>query len=172
VGESLIGRLMLYDALNMSFSLVKLRKNPKCPVCSENPTLTQLIDYEEFCGMPGHDWSAFHSEHEETVAGISVQDVAMKLEKGEDFILLDVRDPHEWEISDIQGATHHIPKGQVLEHLGELDTAREIVVYCKSGARSADVVYSLKEMGYSRLKNMTGGINAWARTVDPTLPTY
>jgi len=171
-GEPMIGRLMLYDALAMSFDFVKLRKNPKCPVCSENPTLTHLIDYEEFCGMPGHDRSAFHSDHEETVPAISVQDVAMKLQKGEDFILLDVRDPHEWEISDIGAATHHIPKGQVLEHLGELDTAREIVVYCKSGARSADVVYTLKQMGYTRLKNMTGGINAWARVVDPKLPTY
>lgn len=172
IGEPLIGRLMLYDALNMSFSFVKLRKNPKCPVCSENPTLTHLIDYEQFCGMPGHDHSAFQSEHEDTMPAISVQDVAMKLQNGEDFILLDVRDPHEWEISDISAATHHIPKGQVLEHLGELDTAREIVVYCKSGARSADVVYTLKKMGYTRLKNMTGGINAWARVIDPKLPTY
>jgi adenylyltransferase/sulfurtransferase len=172
VGETLVGRLLLYDALTMSFDFVKLRKNPNCPICSETPTLTELIDYEQFCGMPGHDRSAFQSDAEALAPAISVQDVKTKLDAGEDFILLDVRDPHEWEISDIGAATHHIPKGQVLEHLGELDTAREIVVYCKTGGRSADVVQMLKEHGYARLKNMAGGINAWARQVDPSLPTY
>ena len=172
IGEPLVGRLMLYDALTMSFSFVKLRKNPKCPVCSEHPTLTELIDYEAFCGMPGHDRSAFHSDAEAMVPAITARDVKSKLENAEDFILLDVRDPHEWEISDIKAATHHIPKGQVLEHLGELDTAREIVVYCKTGGRSADVVHLLRQHGYSRLKNMAGGINAWAREIDPELPTY
>ena len=89
-----------------------------------------------------------------------------------DFILLDVRDPHEWEISDIDAATHHIPKGQILEHLGELDTTHEIVVYCKTGARSASVVNTLRQHGYTRLKNMSGGINTWAREIDKSLPTY
>lgn len=172
IGDTLVGRLLLYDGLHMSFDFVKLRKNPGCPVCGENPTLTALIDYEQFCGMPGHDRSAFHSENEVLVPPIAVQDVKAKLDAGEDFILLDVRDPHEWEISDIPAATHHIPKGQILEHLGALDTAREIVVYCKTGGRSADVVRLLQEHGYTRLKNMTGGINAWARQIDPCLPTY
>jgi adenylyltransferase/sulfurtransferase len=171
-GDSLVGRLLLYDALKMSFDFVKLRKNPACPVCSDNPTLTQLIDYEEFCGVPGHDHSAFQSDKEAVVSAITVRDVKMKLESGDDFILLDVREPHEWEISDIGAATHHIPKGQVLEHLGELDTARDIVVYCKTGGRSADVVHLLKQHGFTKLRNMSGGINAWARDVDPSLPTY
>ncbi len=172
IGETLIGRLLLYDALRMTFDFVKLRKNPDCPACGEHPTLTGLIDYEQFCGMPGHDRSAFHSENEALVPTVSVQEVKAKLDAGEDFILLDVREPHEWEISDIAQATHHIPKGQILEHLGELDTAREIIVYCKTGGRSADVVATLRQHGYTRVKNMAGGINAWAKQIDPRLPTY
>ncbi len=172
IGDSLVGRLLLYDAANMTFDFVKLRKNPNCPVCGENPTQTELIDYEQFCGVPAHDHSEFYSEAEESVPQISPQQVREMQEAGDDFVLLDVREPHEWEISDIATATHHIPKGQILEHLGELDTAREIVVYCKTGGRSADVVQTLKQHGYTRLKNMVGGINAWAKQVDPSLPTY
>lgn len=172
IGEPLIGRLLLYDALSMSFNFVKLRKNPNCPVCGESPTLTELINYEQFCGMPGHDRSAFHSDNEAVAPAITVEEVKGRLEKGEDFILLDVREPHEWEISDIPEATHHIPKSEILEHLGELDTARDIVVYCKTGGRSADVTMILREHGYTRVKNMLGGINAWATKIDPRLPTY
>jgi adenylyltransferase/sulfurtransferase len=122
--------------------------------------------------MPGHDRSEFQSDAETVVPTISVAEVKAKLDRGEDFILLDVREPHEWQISDIGAATHHIPKGKILEHLGELDTAREIVVYCKTGGRSADAVQILREHAYTRLKNMTGGINAWATQIDPKLPTY
>jgi sulfur-carrier protein adenylyltransferase/sulfurtransferase len=172
IGDNLIGRLLLYDALHMSFDFVKLRKNPNCPVCGENPTVTGLIDYEQFCGVPTHDHHAFASDAETIVPMIGVAEVKTKLESGEDFILLDVREPHEWEISDIQAATHHIPKGRILEHLGELDTAREIVVYCKTGGRSADVTRTLREHGYARVKNMVGGINAWAQKVDTELPVY
>src|SRR5574341_847804 len=166
IGETLVGRLLLYDALQMTFDFVKLRKNPKCPICGENPTLTGLIDYEQFCGVPAHDHSVFASEAEGVVPTVGAQEVKAKLESGEDFILLDVREPHEWEISDISRATHHIPKGQILEHLGELDTTREIVVYCKTGGRSADVTRLLHEHGFSKARNMLGGINAWARQVD------
>jgi molybdopterin/thiamine biosynthesis adenylyltransferase/rhodanese-related sulfurtransferase len=172
IGEPLIGRLLLYDALAMTFDFVKLRKNPACPVCGEHPTLTELIDYEQFCGVPAHDNSEFSSEAAEAVPLIGVQEVKERIDQGDEFILLDVREPHEWEIVDIANATHHIPKGQILEHLGELDTARDIVVYCKSGGRSADVVNTLRQHGYTRVKNMVGGINAWARQVDPSLPTY
>jgi molybdopterin/thiamine biosynthesis adenylyltransferase/rhodanese-related sulfurtransferase len=172
IGEPLIGRLLLYDALAMTFDFVKLRKNPACPVCGEHPTLTELIDYEQFCGVPAHDNSEFASEAAEAVPLIGVQEVKERIDRGDEFILLDVREPHEWEIVDIAAATHHIPKGQILEHLGELDTARDIVVYCKSGGRSADVVNTLRQHGYTRVKNMVGGINAWAKQVDPSLPTY
>jgi molybdopterin/thiamine biosynthesis adenylyltransferase/rhodanese-related sulfurtransferase len=172
IGETLVGRLLLYDALKMDFTFVKLRKNPECPVCGEHPTVTELIDYEQFCGMPGHDRSAFHSENEAIVPATTVTEVKERLDRGDDFILLDVREPHEWQISDIPQATHHIPKGDILEHLGELDTARDIVVYCKTGGRSADVTQTLREHGYKKVKNMLGGINAWATKVDHSLPTY
>jgi molybdopterin/thiamine biosynthesis adenylyltransferase/rhodanese-related sulfurtransferase len=172
IGETLVGRLLLYDALNMSFELVKLRKNPRCPVCGEHPTQTGLIDYEQFCGVPAHDRSAFASQAEEEVPAISVWEVKAKLDAGEDIILLDVREPHEWQISDIGAATHHIPKGQIIEHLGELNTAREVIVYCRTGGRSADVTQLLREHGYEKAKNMLGGINAWASQIDPALPVY
>lgn len=172
IGETLVGRLLLYDALNMSFDLVRLRKNPMCPVCSEHPTQTELIDYEQFCRVPAHDRSAFAGQAEGVIPGISVREVKARLDAGEDIILLDVREPHEWEISDIAAATHHIPKGQVIEHLGEIDTTREVIVYCKTGGRSADVTQLLREHGYGRAKNMLGGINAWASQVEPGLPIY
>jgi len=172
VGEPLVGRLVLYDALSMTFRTVRLRKNPKCPVCGEHPTVTELIDYEQFCGMPAHDGSEFASENEGLVPAVTVFEVAQRLQNGDDFILLDVRDPHEWEISDISSATHHIPKNDILEHLGELDTARDIVVYCKTGGRSADVTRLLREHGYTRARNLAGGINKWAQEVDTSLPVY
>lgn len=172
IGETLVGRLMLYDALNMEFNFVKLRKNPNCPVCGENPTVTELIDYEQFCGMPGHDRSAYHTDNESIAPAITVEELHEKLARHEDFILLDVREPHEWQISDIKGATHHIPKDQILEHLNEFDTAREIVVYCRTGGRSADVTMLLREHGFERVRNLAGGINAWAKKIDRSLPTY
>ena len=172
IGDTLVGRLLLYDALHMSFDFVKLRKNPACPICGKNPTLTELIDYEQFCGVPAHDRKAFASDTEGTVPTISVQDVKAKLDAGKDIILLDVREPHEWEISDISKATHHIPQGQIVERLGELDTAREIIVYCKTGGRSAEVTQMLQEHGYRKAKNMLGGVNAWASHIEPELPIY
>jgi adenylyltransferase/sulfurtransferase len=171
-GETLAGRLLLYDALSMSFDTVKLRKNPKCPVCGEHPTVTALIDYEEFCGMPGHDRQPHQSDAQETAPAVSVHDVKAKLDASESFIFLDVREPFEWEISDIKAATHHIPKGDVLESLDELDMTRDIVVYCRTGGRSADVVQTLQQLGYKRAVNMAGGVNAWARCIDDTLPVY
>jgi len=172
IGDTLVGRLLLYDALHMSFDLVTLRKNPKCPICGESPTLNKLIDYEQFCGVPAHDRRAFTSKAEGMVPTISVQEVKAKLDAGEDLILLDVREPHEWEISNIQAATHHIPQAQILEHLGEMDMAHEIIVYCRTGGRSAEVTQLLHEHGYERAKNMLGGINAWASQIEPELPTY
>jgi adenylyltransferase/sulfurtransferase len=172
IGEPLIGRMILYDALDMEFREIKLRRNPTWPIGEPHPDVTELIDYEDFCGVPGHDRSAFASENEGVVPAITVSEVSSRLEAGEDFIFLDVREPHEWEISDIQAATHHIPKGQILEHLGELDQTRDIVVYCKTGGRSADVTRTLMEHGYDRVKNMLGGINKWATNVETELPTY
>jgi len=176
VGESLVGRLLLYDALDMSFNEVKLRKNPNCPVCGENPTVTELIDYEQFCGMPAHDHSLYvtaENGDQAAVPAITPRELKEELDAGESPLLLDVREPHEWEISNL--AAHGavlIPQDQVEERMGELDTAQDIVVYCRTGARSATVIRQLQEHGYTRLKNLAGGINRWAEEIDQELPTY
>ncbi len=172
VGEPLIGRLLLYDATTMSFDEVRLRKNPNCPICGEHPTITELIDYEQFCGMPAHDHSEFATDAV-GVPAITPVELKRRLEAGDDLLILDVREPHEWEISNLAGlGAVLIPKGQILEHLGELDTAREMVVQCKTGGRSADVILELQRHGYKKLLNLEGGINRWAREVDSSLPVY
>jgi molybdopterin/thiamine biosynthesis adenylyltransferase/rhodanese-related sulfurtransferase len=176
-GSSLIGRLLLYDALEMTFDEVRLRKNPKCPVCSEHPTLTELIDYEEFCGMPAHDQSLYTSgqngDSRNGVPQMSPAELQARLNAGEHPFILDVREPHEWEISNLAdlGAVL-IPMGQVLERMGELDTAQEIVVQCRTGGRSAQVVRLLQQHGFTKLHNLDGGINRWAADVDPNIPRY
>ncbi|MCB8943883.1 MAG: molybdopterin-synthase adenylyltransferase MoeB [Ardenticatenaceae bacterium] len=176
IGESLIGRLLLYDALNMNFDYVRLRKNPNCPVCSANPTLTELIDYEQFCGMPAHDRSLYVSSENgdsDAVPQMSPAELKARLDKGDNLFILDVREPHEWDISNLGdlGAVL-IPKGQVLERMGELDTAQEMVVQCRTGVRSADVIRQLREHGFKKMWNLDGGINRWAQEVDESLPTY
>lgn len=176
IGDSLIGRLLLYDALEMSFDQVKLRKNPECPVCGEHPTVTELIDYEEFCGVPAHDNSLYTAGTNGDLADMpqmSPQELKTLLDRGEAPLILDVREPHEWQISNLEHlGARLIPKGKVLERMNELDTAREIVVQCRTGGRSAQIVKLLQEHGFSKLHNLDGGINRWAREVDPSLPTY
>ncbi len=168
IGDSLVGRLVLYDALSMTIEEVKLRKNPKCAICGEHPTIDHLIDYEEFCGTPGHD-------HEQAEAAshwdITVTDLEQRLQQGNHLKIIDVREPHEWEISHIEGATL-IPLGTLAARMNELDSAEEIVLQCKSGARSMRALELLRTAGFRKLKNLKGGINAWAREVDPSLPTY
>lgn len=177
VGDPLIGRLLIYDALNMSFDEVRLRKNPSCPVCGENPTVTELIDYEQFCGVPAHDDSLYTAGLDEAVlAGvpqISPAEMQARLAEGERLFILDVREPHELEISNLShlGAVL-IPMGQVLERMGELDTAQEIVVQCRTGVRSAEIVHLLQQHGFNKLHNLDGGINRWANEVDPRIPIY
>ena len=176
IGEPLIGRLLLYDALSMNFDYVRLRKNPNCPVCSENPTLTELIDYEQFCGMPAHDRSLYVSSENgqsDAVPQMTPAELKARLDKGDHLFILDVREPHEWEISNLSDlGTLLIPKGQVLERMGELDTAQEMVVHCRTGVRSADVIRQLREHGFKKMWNLDGGINRWAKEVDDSLPTY
>ncbi len=167
VGEPLIGRLMLYDALAMTFEEVKLRKNPNCAVCGLNPSVTQLIDYEEFCGVPGHD----HEEEQATNWDIAPKELAERLQQGNHLKIIDVREPHEWEISRIEGATL-IPLSQLAARMNELDSADEIVLQCKTGGRSMKALELLHTAGFRKLKNLKGGINAWAREVDPSLPIY
>lgn len=167
-GTTLLGRLLLYNALDMSFEFVNLRKNPNCKVCGPNPEVTELIDYEEFCGVPGHD-------HDSGSAGEGWDITAVELEKrirnGNNLQLIDVREPHELEISRLEGS-RLIPLGQLASRLSELDSADEYVVFCKGGTRSARALELLVSAGIRKVKNLKGGINAWAREVDPDLPIY
>jgi len=168
IGEPLIGKLLLYDALDMSFQTVKLKKNLECKVCGENPEITELIDYEDFCGMPAHD-------HDAGSAGedwdITAEDLAARLNEGVDLRLIDVREPHEQEISNLDGS-ELIPLGQFASRLSELDSAQEIVLYCKSGTRSTRALEILVSAGFKKVKNLKHGINAWAIEIDPSLPLY
>jgi len=176
-GEPLIGRLLLYDALSMTFDEVRLRKNPDCPVCGTNPTVTELIDYEQFCGMPAHDHSLYTAGLDsKLLAGvpqITPSELHQRLAAGERLAIMDVREPHEWEISNLShlGAVL-IPKGQVIERMGELDTAQEMIVQCRTGGRSAEIISLLQQHGFTKLYNLDGGINRWAREVEPTIPVY
>jgi adenylyltransferase/sulfurtransferase len=168
IGSNLIGRLLLYDALDMSFETIKLKKNPNCKVCGAHPDVTELIDYDAFCGVPGFD-------NDEGSAGknwdISATELALRLKNGEKLRLIDVREPHELAISSLPGE-ENIPLGQLAAHLPELDSAQELVLFCKTGARSARALELLVSAGFRKVKNLQGGINAWARDVDPKLPIY
>jgi adenylyltransferase/sulfurtransferase len=167
IGEPLIGRLLLYDALEMSVEFVKLKKNPKCRVCGPNADIKELIDYEEFCGVPGHDRESTAADG---VLDISATDLAQRL-KSNGIVLLDVREPHELAISNLPAAIN-IPLGTLAARLSELDSATDLVVFCKSGTRSARALELLASAGFRKAKNLKGGINAWAREVDTTLPIY
>ena len=168
IGDPLIGKLLLYNALDMSFDFVKLKKNPKCRVCGPNADVTELIDYEDFCGVPGHD-------HDEGSAGvdwdISALDLKSRLARDVELVLLDVREPHELAISALRGSTN-IPLGELAARLSELDSAREMVIFCKAGTRSTRALELLVSAGFRKVKNLKGGINAWARDVDSNLPVY
>jgi len=167
IGEPLIGRLMLYDALGMSFREMKLRKDPNCPVCGENPTVTELIDYQEFCGIP----QAAAAEQANGVPEISVSDLKGKLDRGEDVFVLDVREPHEYEVANIGAKL--IPLGELPERLVEVENnGGEVAVYCRSGVRSADAVRLMQEAGFGKVYNVKGGILAWSDEIDPSVPKY
>ncbi|MGD2163207.1 MAG: molybdopterin-synthase adenylyltransferase MoeB [Anaerolineales bacterium] len=168
IGEPLIGALLLYDALDLRFDRVKLKKNPQCKVCSPDPEITELIDYEAFCGVPSHD----HEEGRlESKWEIEPRELAQRLKRGESLHLIDVREPHELSISSLPQA-ELIPLGSLASKLNTLDSATEIVLFCKSGIRSARALELLAGAGFRKLKNLRGGINAWAREVDPELPVY
>jgi len=165
-GEPLVGRLLLVDALEMRFREVKLRKSPDCPVCGERPTVTGLIDYEAFCGARGQE-----AREESAVEEITVEELARRRAEGaEPQQLLDVREPHEVRICTIGGTL--IPLNQLPGRLGELDPARELVVYCRSGVRSARAVVFLRENGFRKVRNLAGGILAWADRIDLRMLKY
>jgi len=164
-GEPLIGRLLLVDALLMKFRELRLRKNPDCPACGTHPTIKQLIDYNEFCGIRGEEKPV-----EANVPEIQVEELKRRLDAGEDIFVLDVREPHEYQIANLGG--YLIPLGDLPNRVNELDTSREIVAHCKMGGRSAKAVAFLKQAGFTKVKNLAGGITAWSERVDPKLPKY
>jgi adenylyltransferase/sulfurtransferase len=165
-GEPLKGRLLLYDALAMRFRELKLRKNPDCPVCGTHPTVTKLIDYHQFCGVPKQ------TEVSQVASGdIDPAEVKARLDRGDDFQLIDVREVFEHQICNIPQAKL-IPFGELPKRLSEIDPAREVVVHCKMGGRSAKAADLLRANGYTKVLNMTGGILAWSDKVDRTVPKY
>jgi adenylyltransferase/sulfurtransferase len=167
-GESLVGRLLLVDALTMRFRELRLRKNPYCPVCGENPTVTELIDYQHFCGIVPET-----PEDKKVMNGIpqiSVKDLKGRMDAGEDLFILDVREPYEYRIAQIGGTL--IPLNDVPNRLAEIDREREIIVQCRSGVRSQRVAEFLKQQGYPRVVNLAGGILAWADEIDPKMQKY
>jgi len=163
-GDLLLGRLILFDALKFKFRELKLRKNPSCPICGESPEIHQLIDYEQFCGITSDDEQGPYQDQ------ITVDELNKKLQDNEDIFLLDVREPHEYEISNLGG--YLIPLNDLPNRLNELDSAHEIVVHCKIGSRSAKAVQFLKKAGFKKVKNLAGGINAWAGRIDKSMPRY
>jgi sulfur-carrier protein adenylyltransferase/sulfurtransferase len=170
VGEPLVGRFLVFDALRMKFRELKLRKDPDCPVCGTHPTVTALIDYEQFCGVsPAQQTAAEPAGGSATE--ISVTDLKARMDRGEDVFVLDVREPHEYEINRIPGSTL-IPLGDLAERFGELDANREIIAQCKSGMRSARAASFRREHGFKNVKNLKGGILAWVDQIDPSQPKY
>ncbi|HTU47897.1 MAG TPA: molybdopterin-synthase adenylyltransferase MoeB [Bryobacteraceae bacterium] len=165
-GETLKNRLLLYDALGMRFRELKLRRDRNCPVCGDHPTVTKLIDYQEFCGI-----RPMASQPAPTEGAIDVTEVKTKLDRGDNFVLIDVREPHEYQIARIPGA-RLIPLGELSKHLSELDPDADIVAHCKTGGRSQKAVDLLKQNGFRHVRNMTGGITAWSDKVDPSVPKY
>ena len=174
VGESLVGRLLLYDALAMRFRELKLRRNPECPVCGDNPSIHELIDYHQFCGVPNPAEVAPVAEQQAGyMSDTEIDAVALKarLDRGDKFQFIDVREPNEYQIASIPGAKL-IPLGDVPKRVGELDPKTEVIVHCKMGGRSAKACDFLRQSGFKNVKNMLGGITAWSDKIDPSVPKY
>jgi sulfur-carrier protein adenylyltransferase/sulfurtransferase len=165
-GRPLIGRLLLFDALGMKFRELKLRKNPECPVCGKHPTITKLIDYEQFCGIRGEE-----ARPDTSVPEITPAELKDLMDSGKGPVIIDVREPHEFQICRIPGSTL-IPLGEVPARMNELSLADEIVVHCRSGVRSARAVNLLMQSGFRKIRNLKGGILAWSDEVDPSVPKY
>ena len=165
-GEPLIGRLLVFDAMRMRFRELKLRKDPDCPVCGTNPTITEPIDYDAFCGVGAATEPSLGDGFVITPEGLKA-----KIDRGEPVVLVDVREPVEWQINRIPGATL-IPLADLPRRVNELSTADEVVAYCKVGERSARAVRFLRELGFRKVRNLAGGIDAWIERVDPSQPTY
>ena len=168
IGDPLIGRLVSFDALKLRFKEFKIRKDPNCPICGDHPTLHELIDYDQFCGIPQADAEAAKEMDVPTITAI---DLKQKFDRHDKFVLVDVREPFEYEITHIPGSKL-IPLGELPARLSELDSADDIVLQCKSGGRSAKALRILQEAGFRKLSNLEGGITAWSDKVDTTVPKY
>jgi adenylyltransferase/sulfurtransferase len=164
-GESLSGRLLLFDAWKMRFRELKLRKNPECPVCGPERSIHELIDYEAFCGIRGGEVEA-----DMAVPAIGPKELKRRLDAGDDVVVLDVREPHEYQICNIGGLL--IPLGELTARVHELDSARDLVIHCRTGVRSAQAVQFLQDAGFDRVWNLSGGIHAWSDEIDPSIPKY
>jgi molybdopterin/thiamine biosynthesis adenylyltransferase/rhodanese-related sulfurtransferase len=165
-GEPLVGRLLLFDALAMRFRELKLKRNPECPVCGDHRTITKLIDYEEFCGIRGEEAPAMT----DGISEITARELKMRQDRGDKLFILDVREPHEYQICNLNGKL--IPLGELPRRVNELDSSVEMVVHCRSGKRSADAIHFLQTAGFKKLWNLKGGVLAWADEVDPKMPKY
>jgi len=168
-GQPLIGRLLLVDALGMKFRELKLRKNPDCPACGHHRTITKLIDYEQFCGIRGEE-KREEKAVDAAIPEMQVEELKRRLDAGDDLFILDVREPHEYQICNLGG--YLIPLKELPNRLSELDSSREIVAHCKMGGRSAKAVQFLRQAGFSKVHNLAGGITAWADRVDRKVPKY
>jgi adenylyltransferase/sulfurtransferase len=168
-GSSLIGRLLLYDALQMKFQEFKVRRNPKCPMCGDKPTITQLIDYEQFCGVRGQETPAAASADSDLE--ITVDELKKRLDRNDRVFILDVRNPEEFQICRIPGSTL-LPLPELPQRFRELSQDQEMVIHCKSGMRSLKATNFLRQQGFRKVKNLKGGILAWATSIDPTMPKY
>jgi molybdopterin/thiamine biosynthesis adenylyltransferase/rhodanese-related sulfurtransferase len=166
-GRSLVGRLLLFNALEMTFDELKIRRNPRCPVCGDAPTIKELIDYDQFCGVG----RANEKSPEATMSDITVKELKARLDRKDKFTLVDVREPNEFEIARIPGA-RLLPLSELQNRAHELDTADDIVVHCKSGVRSLKAIAALKQMGFKKLTNVKGGILAWSDEIDSAVPKY
>ena len=167
-GETLAGRLLLVDALGMRFRELKLKRNLECPVCGEHPTVKELIDYEQFCGLEPENTK--ENALQNGIPQMSVKELKQRLDAGEDVFVLDVRETYEYKIANLGGTL--MPMNEVPQRMAELDREREIVVQCKTGGRSQRVAEFLQKSGYANVKNLAGGIQAWAMEIDPSMPKY
>ena len=165
-GDLLAGRLVLFDALALKFRELKLRKNSDCPICGVHPKIQQLIDYNEFCGIRGEE----EPESDLHVPEMTARELKQRLEQGDDLFILDVREPHEYQICNLKG--HLIPLGELPHRVHELDSSHEIVAHCRSGTRSARAVDFLRKAGFRKIYNLRGGILSWSTEVDPTVARY
>jgi molybdopterin/thiamine biosynthesis adenylyltransferase/rhodanese-related sulfurtransferase len=171
IGEPLIGRFLIYDALRMKFRELKLKKDPDCPVCGTNPTVTELIDYEQFCGVAPAATEVAVSTANNSETETDVKELKRKIDAKEDFFLLDVREPNEYQIGKIPGSTL-IPLGEVPQRVGEIPRDKEIIVHCKMGGRSAKAAAFLRQQGYTKVRNLKGGILDWSDKIDASVPKY